>query len=498
MTEYSDTTHIAFDDSIDSDKVDSLHRLLARYIRQKKYGTDVRETIARIVELSGADKTDILAVANNIVTRQNSTDDAISSAVSRIDAAIAAAADKDEDLSEVKDARTDAHGNTSTTLKDRLDAMPSDNDVNFDILSKVDIGGAVPAAWQANIDTFIASLPANSFKVLIVTDTHFEDLYEPGRYSYQYASDGLTHLSVVNQIADHVDAVVAGGDNINGLDGDLARNRADLSLYATKLLSTVTKADKFLLVGNHDDNSASMRLYGKAAVTPKDVLSTADFEDIYRTHELRYGESRDDGSLYFYKDYPDAKVRLIGLNGLDVPQTTNDDGSLKYLRYVDYSYSQKQLDWLANTALATTPKGYAVAIVDHIPVVDYTKSGETNYYNATLLESLISAYARGKKFTGSSDADTPADVAAAIAADYSAAGPRDVAGLWCGHVHIEKLTPLDGYTQVLYLCDVNTFQNNVGTISAVGLQVACVDTDTKKVTIYGLGRSTNRSYTYGG
>lgn len=170
---------------------------------------------------------------------------------------------------------------------------------------------------------------------------------------------------------------------------------------------------------------------------------------------------------------------MIGLNGLDVPQTTNDDGSLKYLRYVDYSYGQDQLNWLANTALATTPADYAVAIVDHIPVVDYTPSGETHYYNATLLKNLLAAYAAGTTFSGRSDDGTPADIVAAVSVDFSKAGPRKIAGLWCGHVHKEKLTPLSGYTQVLYLCDVNIFPENVGTIDAVGLQVACIDT-TKK------------------
>lgn len=52
MTEanYRDPTHISKDSGIDQNKVSEFDKAIAKYLREKMYGKDVREALARAVE----------------------------------------------------------------------------------------------------------------------------------------------------------------------------------------------------------------------------------------------------------------------------------------------------------------------------------------------------------------------------------------------------------------------------------------------------------------
>lgn len=368
--------------------------------------------------------------------------------------------------------------------------------VNID--ESLDIGGKLSRSWATQVDDFIAKLPAGGFKLAIVSDSHYEDLYdESSPYSYPYTADAFKHLNAFNRLGNSVDVMIAAGDNVNGLDGDVQHTIADGTVYATKLLQTSMAADKYVLLGNHDDNSPQLRL-GNLLST--DVITDDQFKKMYQTDDLINGENRSDGSLYFYKDYnyTDRKVRVIGLNSFDVPEgVANDDGTVKYPRYLISNYSQDQINWLANVALKNIPADYQIVVVAHAPLpYGYSPSSEVQMYNQTVVEGLLNAVATGSSYSGKSEDGTPTECQVSIATDFNQQGARPVVGFFGGHVHQEIIKPLDHFTNCVVLADANTDKANVGTINELGITVVTIDTVNRKVTLNGLGRATDRQFTY--
>lgn len=390
-------------------------------------------------------------------------------------------------------------------FKSKLDAIPV-------VDSKMDIGGELTPEMKSVADKFISALPKNGFKFLMVTDSHYEDTAFPlPGLGYPHGKESLWHLSIVNYLANYVDVVVAGGDNTNGMTWDYTHTVADQDLYATKLLDTPGTADKFLLKGNHDDGSAIMRngtimpdgTRKMGSAQPSDVMTDDDFKRVFRTREQLYNEHRQDGdSLYFYKDYPDSKIRLIGLDSFDVPMdTVNDDGTLTHMRYITTSFSNKQLNWLISEALMNVPEDYQVIITTHCPQVggDIAEDPESTWFNHELLQGILDSFVDGTSYTGQSPAETPKEMFAKVSTNFTGQGPRVIAGYYVGHYHTERIEKLDNFTEVLFLNDVNGDQTQSAEsfgVNSMGISVATIDTAKRSVQINGLGRATNRSYTY--
>ncbi|MEE6728361.1 hypothetical protein PS421_01385 [Pediococcus pentosaceus] len=415
-------------------------------------------------------------------------------------------------------------GLAEADLKELLKQIADNNVVTIDYLNKLinnfvvdvpenmDIGGELTPEMKNIADNFISALPKDGFKFLMVTDSHYEDTAFPlPGLGYPHGKESLWHLSIVDYLANYVDVVVAGGDNTNGMTFDYTHTVADQDLFATKLLDTPGKADKFLLKGNHDDGSPIMR-YGTTmpdgtlkmgSAQPSDVMTDDDFKEVFRTSQQLYNEQRQDGdSLYFYKDYPDSKIRLIGLDSFDVPtDTVNDDGTLTHMRYITTSFSNKQLNWLISEALMNVPEDYQVIITTHCPQVggDLAEDPESTWYNHELLQGILDSFVKGTSYTGQSPAETPKEMFAKVSTNFTGQGPRVIAGYYVGHYHEERIEKLDNFTEVLFLNDANGDQTQSAesfNVNSLGIAVATVDTANRSVQINGLGRATNRSYKY--
>lgn len=110
--DYRDPTAIDEPDTIDQSKVSDANKKLAKWLREKMYGVDVREALARLAEQTSSDVYDDRAVA---ATLQALVDNLTSEWQDTL-----AGATQD---SEVKNARIDVNGLVYTTLKSRIDAL---------------------------------------------------------------------------------------------------------------------------------------------------------------------------------------------------------------------------------------------------------------------------------------------------------------------------------------------------------------------------------------
>lgn len=122
---YRDPTHITGESWIFEDKVSEVHKILAKWIREKMYGQDVREALALLVEQTSSDLYD---------------DKQIALALEKLAQELQIKWDRDTQKiidewkntiggvtvdSELINARIDLHGFVYKTLKERLDDMQS-------------------------------------------------------------------------------------------------------------------------------------------------------------------------------------------------------------------------------------------------------------------------------------------------------------------------------------------------------------------------------------
>ena len=71
-------------------------------------------------------------------------------------------------------------------------------------------------------------------------------------------------------------------------------------------------------------------------------------------------------SCYYYRDFPEAKIRMVVLDDIDIPYMTLDDGTLKYHALVDFGFGARQVAWIANKALRFSEAGWAVIVAVHV------------------------------------------------------------------------------------------------------------------------------------
>ena len=122
--DYRDPTHIMPTDSpVDQSKVSDASKLLARWLRQKMYGVDVRESLARLAEQTSADVYDDRQTVQDYKNHANNEEQALRNMVNRLSQEFENVLNAKTDNAEVINARIDVAGAVYQALKMRLDAM---------------------------------------------------------------------------------------------------------------------------------------------------------------------------------------------------------------------------------------------------------------------------------------------------------------------------------------------------------------------------------------
>lgn len=483
QVDYRDPTPNNFPDDYDESKVDPRVKLRSKSINGKMNGADVRGALAQGLEIAGVVASEAKKTAAETAVRQNSVEKSQLDFVNRYNKQISG----NTDLKEVIDAR-----GSDVTLGQRLDNI-EDQPVALD--QNILLDG--PLSDKAKLDNLQAGVDANLFNLIFITDVHYGKW---GAAPEKLNNTTIRHLNSALYLDDSVDTIISGGDNIDGWTLSLSGLLNEQLEYANKFLfGSGDHADKFIIKGNHDDGSGRFLQYqqgeldylkwfngvlGYSSAAPM-LISDDQIKSSYHTGDLLFGERRDGDSLYFYKDYPNKKVRLIGLNSNDDPETLDEVGNPKYFGIQHMGYQQKQLEWLASVALQNIPVDYTTIIVGHIPA---TATGEDEN-NQECVNDIINAFQNGQAIHVISK--TNQDWAIDLQADFSAQGPREMAGYINGHLHAEFLTTDLGFNSISVTSSIGTDDDQRDGWSLISL-----DTINRKLSIKGFGRATDREASY--
>lgn len=125
--DYRDPTHIMPTDSpVDQSKVSEANKTLAKWLRQKMYGVDVRESLARLAEQTSADVYDDRQTVQDYKNHANNEEQALRNLANKLSQEFNSILNFKADNAEVVNARIDVSGAVYETLKSRLDAMQLD------------------------------------------------------------------------------------------------------------------------------------------------------------------------------------------------------------------------------------------------------------------------------------------------------------------------------------------------------------------------------------
>lgn len=429
---YKDPSPNNFPNDYDFDQVDPKIKLRTKRVREAMSGADVRGALAQSVEIAGITAGEAQDAATAAVEKSDDNQ-------KRLVDQLAANSNGDINLSEVVDARRPASGDAYKTIGDRLDAHdklfinsdPSAGKAALAYLNNdsLEVDGKRPSYYQQKLTDMAGLIDGSKFNLALITDNHYQaDNYSPHSLGH-YAN-----IAALSRIAP-IDAIVSGGDNINGdhyRDQTLVETRqATSTLYYRAGLDT----DVFFALGNHD-TGAYQGSSGEDKTKPEYCIRLDEVKDFYNSKASLFGEVREDDSFYFYKDYPSKKIRLIVLNSFDFPETVNEDGTYKYNFLKDSAYRNSQLNWLANSALMLPNNDWQVVIYTHCPLpgtfeIAAGSSTPLSQTNSESLIKIINAFQAGSNLEINDDGEFPV----ILNANYTAQGKGTVISLISGHIH---------------------------------------------------------------
>jgi hypothetical protein len=296
--------------------------------------------------------------------------------------------------------------------------------------------------------------------------------------------------------------MIAGGDNSDCWRPSDPAVTVDNRRFDTQFLfSTDNQSDKFILKGNHDDGSVRTNDYRRGTrkfESVPHVLRDSEFNKMIAADQLLFNEKRNNGKSYFYKDYPNKKVRVIGLNSNDTPDDILlDDGEPKYLGVWRMGYRQEQLDWLANVALQNVPEDYTTIIFSHIQadIPSYENDENTadhdTHRNQDILIQIIKDFMAGSSSSLTSNIE---DYEINLKTNFVTQGKRNFAGYIHGHEHVENATTDLGFNNIGCFASYNVRGTYLGNTDA--WQTISIDQTNRKLIIKGFGRATNRTFSY--
>ena len=279
---------------------------------------------------------------------------------------------------------------------------------------------SVPPYWRESIDRAEARIRDLSARCdeafFFITDLHIP--------SNHRASGRL--LAALTAETD-VRKVFCNGDLTEAYGGRESIDRT-IADYRRLWVAEVERAggEFYAAKGNHDftirDNPSSTNGFTYSGSEARDILM-----DTAAIRANAVTNPDDPEACYYYVDFPEKRIRWI------VADTTDSIRTDRSYWAVKYGMGEKQLQWLAEKALATIPAGWSALVLNHIPLARIVS---TEWDDVPSLmapwRKLLEAYQnRGKATVGDREYD------------FSNAGGTILCNL-SGHEHCERQTFQNG------------------------------------------------------
>lgn len=274
------------------------------------------------------------------------------------------------------------------------------------------------------------------------------------------------------------------------IGGDITYDWTTMEIFKSFIsdisnMAQITNSPVYFLAGNHDFGDSYN--YGKTGVN--EVLSPAQLNNLLGRVASK--------TMYYFKDFPSQKLRLIFLN-TDDNYFRNADGTTKYPRVPNgtddetiHVVGKEQGKWLSE-ALKTPSNGWAVIFLSHVPL-------RTQTQNSQAISDLIEARkAKTSKTFTKTNANT--DFSWEFAVDYSQEYDVDIVGWISGHTHSDSITTFNNIkviTTTLAMGDSSGNGKDVIDTSKTTFDIFCLDKTNRRLDIKRFGNiGTDRSITY--
>ena len=364
-------------------------------------------------------------------------------------------------------------------------------------------GEALPPYFQNSFNHVTQGIPSGNdvLNIATISDAHWQE--EGATIFDGYTAKSLEHYQwcALSTLYNHADALIALGDNING-DEPTGRLNMTLMHVRAMLQTKYVRTAMFMIRGNHDNGAGHQNTEGEGA---DEVLDDNTIKNGFGTKLNYYGEVRDGDSLYFYKDFPEKKVRIIGLDSNDIPIEKKDSNGHYAYDTNTAGFRSQQLNWFANKALMLPDNTWQVVVFFHIPFPNaFGQWAEDNtfknYHHAI---AILNAFKNGTS-VNINDTSNPDFSITGLQVDYSAQGQGTLIAVVNGHLHRDDQdtsvlngTPIiEVTTSASFVSSVVNDSKQRNTNDEDAWDLISINTQERKIHCYRFGRGSDRDYTY--
>lgn len=364
-------------------------------------------------------------------------------------------------------------------------------------------GEVMPPYFQDSFNHVTKDVPndANILNIATIADAHWQE--EGATIFDGYTAKSLEHYQwcALSTLYNHADALIALGDNING-DEPTGRLNMTLMHVRAMLQTKYVRTAMFMIRGNHDNGTGHQNTEGKSA---DEVLDDNAVKNGFGTKFNYYDEVRDGDSFYFYKDFPDKKVRIIGLDSNDIPLEKKDSNGHYAYDTNTAGFRSQQLNWFANKALMLPDNTWQVVVFFHIPFPNaFGQWAEdntfVNYHHAI---AILNAFKNGTS-VNINDTSNPDFTITGLQADYSKQGQGTLIAIVNGHLHCDDQdtsilngTPvIEVTTSASFVSDKVNNSDRRNTNDEDAWDIISINTKERKIHCYRFGRGSDRDFTY--